>query len=102
MNQVIRATGFIRELLEQPLKIFWLCLALVFVSLLLNGSLIRLYGLHRDYDRIQEQIIAVRVQIFQLRKQMSVVQDPSYIERQALDRYDLVEENDLIFVFADE
>jgi hypothetical protein len=102
MDRLIRASGFIRETLHQPLKIFWLCLGVVVVSLLLNGNLIRLYGLHRDYDRIQDQILAVRGQIFHLRKQMTVVQDPTYIERQALDRYDLVEENDLVFVFADE
>lgn len=68
----------------------------------MNGSLLRIYSLHRDYSRIQDQILMVQTQIFDLNRQLSLVQDPRFIERQALDRYDLAQEDDLVFVFADE
>lgn len=78
------------------------CLSFAAISLLLNGGLINLYTLHRDQRRLMDQVQAVRGQILDLDLQLKKAKDPAYIERQALDRYDFVEEHDLVFVFADE
>ena len=102
MNLLLRFSDFIHHFLYRPRKVFWLCLCFVTLSLVFNGSLLRLYGLHRDYDRLAAQIISVETNISEMNQQLKMVQDPQYIERQARDRYDLVQENDLIFVFADE
>ena len=67
-----------------------------------NGGLLNLYSLHRDFNRLNQQIETVQAQILDLDQQLKRAKDPAYIERQALDRYDLVEEHDLVFVFADE
>lgn len=72
------------------------------VSLLLNGSLLRLYGLHRDEIRLKVQTQQVTESLVDLEKQLRQAQDPAYLERQAMDRYDLADENDLVFVFSDD
>lgn len=93
---------WIHHQLQQPGKVFLSCLIFAGVSLLFNGGLLNLYSLHRDFSRLNQQIDSVHAQIKDLDLQLKRAKDPVYIERQALDRYDLVEENDLVFVFADE
>ncbi len=90
------------KLLHQPLKILLICLVFATASLLMNGTFLQLYRLHRDQAVIHEQISATRTQILGLNQQLKMAKDPVFIERQALDNYDLASENDLVFVFADE
>lgn len=88
-------------MLHQPLKILLVCLTFAFISLLMNGTFLQLYRLHRDQAVINDQISATRMQIVELDKQLKMAKDPVFIERQALDNYDLASENDLVFVFSD-
>ena len=90
------------KLLNQPLKIFLFCLCFGTLSLLFNGTFLQLYRLHRDQDVLIEQIRSTKIQILDLDKQLKMAKDPVFIERQALDNYDLVEEHDLMFVFSEE
>jgi cell division protein FtsB len=88
--------------LHSPFRVFISCLIFAGVSLLFNGGLLNLYSLHRDHQHMFQRIDEVRAQIIDLDMQIKRSKDPTYIEHQALDRYDLVEENDLVFVFADQ
>jgi len=90
------------KLLNQPLKIFLICLCFATVSFIFNGTFLQLYRLHRDQDVLHDQIRSAKVQILDLDKQLKMAKDPVFIERQALDNYDLVEEHDLMFVFSEE
>jgi hypothetical protein len=102
MKMIVQGGATIHRFLNVPAKVFWLCMGFVAVSLVLNGSLLRVYGLHRDEARIRAQTSQMNAQILDLNGQLRQAQDPVFMERQALDRYDLVDENDLVFVFADE
>ena len=62
----------------------------------------RLFQLHRDQGTIVEQLQQLSGQIHDLDSQLKMAKDPAFIERRALDLYDLAEEHDLVFVFADE
>ena len=93
---------FLHRQLLNPLRIFICCAAFAAVSLLFNGGLMNLYTLRRDHRHLIDQRIEVKAQILDLDRHLKQAKDPAFMEHQALDRYDLVEENDLIFVFADE
>ncbi len=90
------------KLLNQPFKVFIACVCFAIISLLFNGGLFQLYRLHRDQKTLQTQIKAAQLQVSGLDLQLKKAKDPIFIERQALENYDLVDENDLVFVFADE
>lgn len=93
---------FLHRQLLNPLRIFICCISFAIISLLFNGGLMNLYTLQRDRQRLLEQKIEIKAQSFELDQRLKQAKDPAFMEHQALDRYDLVEENDLIFVFADE
>lgn len=92
----------LRHFLNHPGRVGVSCLAVFAVSIVLNGNVFRLWGLHRDYDRISMEIVQTRQSIKDLSAQLKQAKDPSYIERQARDRLDLAGEHDLVFVFAEQ
>lgn len=92
----------LRRFLNHPARVAMCCLAIFVVSIILNGNLFRLWGLHRDLDRINAEIQQTRSNIASLSGQLKQAKDPSFIERQARDKLDLAGEHDLVFVFADQ
>ena len=101
-QSIPRIHAWFRELLYQPAKIFWICAALAATGVVLDGTAIRLWSLHRDHAMLAERIKAANLASKQLEFRLQEAQRPSYIERQARDQFDLVKEGDLVFVFGSE
>ena len=80
----------------------WICLGLVVLNLVIDGSLFRLWSLHRDFASIQANIQSLGTQNEKLKVQLAKARDPAFLEREARDRFDLVSEGDLVFVFSEE
>lgn len=91
-----------RNFLNHPGKVTALCLVFFATTLILNGLLWRLWGLHRDYERLTAEISETEGAIEKLNAQLRQAKDPSFIERQARDKLDLVSEKDLVFVFPEQ
>ena len=102
MQWVDQSAKWLHSFLSKPLTVLWTCLILSFLSLILNGGFIRLYSLHHDQKNLNTQIADIKNEIQSLDSQLKMAKDPSFIQRQALDRYDLATDQDLVFVFADE
>lgn len=97
--------GFFRglnNLLQAPQKVIWICLALVVLNLVLDGSLFRLIALYRDSHSIQQNLAKLEKQTGELKSRLKRARDPAFLEREARDRFDLVSEGDLVFVFSEE
>lgn len=97
--------GFFRglnQLLQSPTKVIWICAGLVLLNLILDGSLFRLYRLYRDHTAIHEKIMNLQSKNQEMRQRLKQAKDPAFLEREARDRFDLVSEGDLVFVFSEE
>jgi cell division protein FtsB len=92
----------LRRLLNRPGSVAVFCLFVFGVSIVLNGNLWRLWGLHRDFARISEEISTTKQGIRDLSGQLKQAKDPAFIERQARDKLDLAGEHDLVFVFPEQ
>lgn len=91
-----------RQLMNNPKRVLLFCIAFALTSLLLNGTFIRLWGLYMDHSRIQSEIIATYKDIQNLQYQLRQAKDPQFIEKQARDKLDYADEQDLVFVFAEQ
>jgi cell division protein FtsB len=78
-----------------------MCLVVFVISLFFNGTVWRIWGLRRDMATIQGQIQASKSFSKNLDMQIKQAKDPSFIERQAKDKLDMVGEHDLVFVFSE-
>lgn len=97
--------GFFRglnNLLQAPQKVIWICLGLLLLNLVLDGSIFRLIDLYRDDAVIHKKIAALEKQTAELKGRLKRARDPAFLEREARDRFDLVSEGDLVFVFSEE
>ena len=92
----------LRRFLNHPGKVALCCLGIFIVSIILNGNVFRLWGLHRDFDRITSDIAQTKTNIAGLSGQLKQAKDPAFIERQARDKLDLAGEHDLVFVFPEQ
>ncbi|WP_295902219.1 septum formation initiator family protein [uncultured Bdellovibrio sp.] len=92
----------LRRFLNHPGRVAGVCMIVFAVSIVLNGNVFRLWGLHRDMDRINAEIQQTRENIASLSGQLKQAKDPAFIERQARDKLDLAGEHDLVFVFPEQ
>ena len=90
-----------RSLLNKPVKVFFFCICIFIGSLFFNGAIWRIWSLHRDSSKIQDQILNSKTQAKTLDMQIKQAKDPSFIERQAKDKLDMVGKHDLVFVFSE-
>lgn len=100
--KVQSVTSDLRHFLQQPKRILLICSVFVFSTLLLNGTFLRLWGLHVDADRKEKEIVKTQLELLSYQAQLQQAKDPSYIERLAKDRLDLANPDDLVFVFPAE
>lgn len=101
MDQLRSMAFAIQKWLSQPQKVFFACVMGLVITLFLNGTLWKLWGLYRDQNTIISQSLEAKAQMRVIDKQISQATDTTFIERQARDKMDLVGDHDLIFVFPE-
>jgi cell division protein FtsB len=101
MIQIQRYALTFRNWLNQPQKVFITCLFVLMISLFLNGTVWKVWGLYRDQAVIKEQIANSEQMTKNFESQMLRAKEASFIEHQAREKMDLVSENDLVFVFPE-
>ena len=100
-RRFLSSYSWAREIAHHPIKILWLALAGAAVGVVLDGTAIRLWSLHRDHDQIQHRILDAKTRSKDMEFRIHQAQQPEFIERAARDQFDLVKEGDLVFIFSD-
>ncbi len=77
-------------------------MALAATGVVLDGTAIRLWSLHREQEIMLQRIIEAKARSKQLDFKIHEAQSPEFIERAARDQFDLVKEGDLVFIFSDD
>ena len=92
----------IAELLEKPLRVTFLCLGLLMVGFVFDGSLWQMYDLRQSQGVLAGKIKEENDKIGKLQQQLGQLKNPAYIEKQARDRLEFMEKDDLLFVFSED
>jgi cell division protein FtsB len=98
---IVSAQRSFLEVLHRPILVGGLCLALGLGTLLLDGTLFHLWGLHRDLAETGLRIDQTRQELKTVQTRIEESRQLDYIERQARDQLDLVQDNELVFLFSD-
>ena len=101
-EMIRRCLEFFNELLHRPKRVFWICLGLGAMGIILDGTAFRLWSLHRDHHLISQRIENSISRAQQLEIKIREAQQPQFVERAVRDQFDLVKEGDLIFVFSED
>jgi len=90
------------KILESPAKVALYCLGIIFFALVLDGTLFQLWSLYHEHDRLEKNIHQVKIESELLHKKIIQAQGLDFIEKQARDQLDLVEEDEVVFVFSED
>lgn len=93
---------WLEGIIHRPQKVFLICLAFVMVSLIAEGSLWRLYRLQKDQIKLNSKIQEEKSKIVKIHQDLKRAKDPSYIEHQAREKFELLEKDDLLFIFSED
>lgn len=88
-------------LFQSPKRMLALCFIFLFFGLILSGDLFKLYKLIRHKEALTARITKVEVAKQEIRSKIKESSSQEYIEREATERFDMVQDGDLIFVFND-
>lgn len=94
--------GVINSLLDSPTKVGGLCLLIWLFSVLGSGHLFQLISLKNDIVEIQARKEKALQQIKQTEAALKKAQDPAFLEKVALEKWDFARKNEIIFVFSDD
>ncbi len=90
----------IKNLLYDPKKLLLLLAAIVFGSLLFDGTLLRLWKLERERSRLVEKMQADERATEILQVRILEAKDPRFLKKHARERFDMLAEDELVFIFA--
>jgi cell division protein FtsB len=93
--------SFLYGALERPALVFAICFVLVCSSLLLDNSLMQLWRLDNDKKSMHLEITDIHIQSQKMKKELLKAKDPEYLARIAVERFDLIKNGDLVFVFTE-
>jgi cell division protein FtsB len=99
---LLRLYRWLAELIHHPTRVFWICAVLAGMGVVADGTALRLWSLHRDHELLTNRIEQAKVRTRQLEFRIQKAQSPEFIEKAVRDQFDLVKEDDLVFIFSDE
>lgn len=91
----------LRDFLYEPQKVILVCCGMAFANLVLDGSLFELWSLHHEEEKIEQRIQELKTQTQKINAKIQKASDPAFIEKEARSRFDLVGEDELVFVFSE-
>ena len=89
------------SILNKPIRVFLYGTLLTFSVLLIDGSFWRFWKLYQNQKEMEKRIEALKIRDQKLDFEIHQAENLSHIERQAIEHFDYVRENDLIFVFPE-
>jgi hypothetical protein len=89
-----------KNLINRPGQVFAIAVGLAVASVVLDGTSLRLWSLHREHAAILTRIDEAKVRTDKMAFKIVEAQSSQFIERAARDQFDFVKEGDLVFVFS--
>ena len=90
------------KFLEQPYQVFIFCLVLVVFNVILDGTLFQMRKMYLNRKHIEQKTLEIQTKDQVIVEKLNNLSNPVYLEKEIRDRFDLVGQGDLIFIFPDE
>ncbi len=90
----------INRFIHSPIKVLYLCFGLTFFSLIVDGTLYRLWGLHRKINTTESNTSKLGAESLMIQNKISQAKLPAFIENEARRRFEFAGKGELVFVFS--
>lgn len=89
------------KLLNKPFSVLVISLSLASASLIFQRTFIQIWQLNRDYRDLDSKIEKIKKETVYYESQIKKISDPNQLELEVIDRFDLAQKGDLIFLFPE-
>lgn len=87
--------------LYRPYFIFLIGLGFLFINLILDGTLFRIFRLNQDLQIVRNRIEYIEKKNKDIEYKIKKSSDPDFVEKEIRERLDYTNEGDLIFIFPE-
>ena len=102
MINIKKISYFIQEFLDRPFWVFIACVSVVCTHLIFDGTFVRMWNLRSSSKVLESRIKDIQQKNEIVKNRMKKLSDSQFLEREVRDRFNLVGEEDIIFIFSDE
>ena len=102
MINIRKISYFIQEFLDRPLWVLITCFSVVCIHLAFDGTFVRMWNLYNSGKVLESRIEDIQQKNEIVENRMKELSDSRFLEREVRDRFNLVGEEDIIFIFSDE
>ncbi len=102
MINMRKLSYFIQEFLDRPIWVLIACFSVVCTHLIFDGTFVRMWNLHNSRKVLENRIEDIQQKNERVENRMKKLSDSRFLEREVRDRFNLVGEEDIIFIFSDE
>ncbi len=102
MKSILKLKNTFNNLLARPSRVLLLCVLVVAANLIFRGGFFELLSLRQNLNKIKVKKENLSKDIKDLDMKIVRASDPEFLELEVLNRFDLAQEGDLIFVFSDD
>ena len=89
--------------LHQPFWVFMLCLLLMSTQIIFDGTLWHIYSLSKNRKVLEQRMSAIQTKNHQVEENLKKLSsDSTFLEKEAVEEWNLVGKKDLIFIFPEE
>ncbi len=92
---------FISKALYKPSLVFLFCLLFLFVNLILDGTLLRVFRLNQDLRIVKNRIKYIEKKKLDVENKIKKASDPDFVEKELREKLDYAGEGELIFIFPE-
>lgn len=93
---------FIKQCLDHPLWLLIFCSCVVCMHLVLDGSFMRMWHLYNSRKVLENRIKDIQTKNTLVKERLKKMSDSRFLEKEVRDRFNLVGEEDIIFIFSEE
>lgn len=90
------------EFLKRPFWLFIACSVIVCMHLILDGAFLRMWHLYNSRKVLERRISDIQTKNALVEERLNKLSNSRFLEREVRDRFNLVGEEDIIFIFSDE
>ena len=97
-----RVQYIFKQILNRPAWVLIICIILILSNVIFDGTFSRLMNLVRSQKALENRINDIEQKNFLVEERLKKLSDSEFLEKEAKDRFNLIGEEDIVFIFSDE
>ena len=93
---------WVQKFSHQPLWTLIACLILLCAHLILDGTVLSLWQLYHNRQALENRIADLTHKNGQVERRLKKLSERPFLEKEVKDRFNMVGEEDIIFIFSEE